>query len=299
MANSIVQNLRGADSGYYGRLREALANSPTQMGQLFACPGLGRAPDYNFHALTDDAVAFTAWSSADPLNNSNAETAGIANPALLFPANTLTPVSALAMVANDDTIGLIGVNALVIGSATAPTLSAAFLETVSIRATFSSGVATRVAAGSSPGTTIAKDSTGDYDITFPACSSVDWLGGSVDLGGDDPTDAAVKTVWPRSLATAGTGKLLFQNTDDGGLEDPGDTVVLYANLRCRFSNGEFMRNTQFQADVADTNLRFAINTATTPDALVLQVTGITSAELRWAGAVWIGERLPVAFRTQT
>lgn len=298
MANSIVQNLRGAQRGNYGLLRRALANESAAMSQVFADPSLGRSPDYLFDALTDDAVAFKVWDSSDPLNNSNATVAGETSPALTFPANTLTPVRALVLVANDDTIGMIGVNALVIGSATAPTLSAAFTEIVSIRSTFASGVATRVAAGSSPGTTIAKDSTGDYDITFPACSSVDYLGGGLDLGADDPTDAAVKAVWPRSLNVAGTGKLLFQNTDDGGLEDPGDTVVLYANLRCRFNNGEWLRNTQFQADVADTRLLFGINTSPTPDSLKLEVTGITSAELRWSGAIWIGERLPVAFRTQ-
>lgn len=298
MANSIVQNQRGADRNLYGQLRAALANDPSALSGMFATPTLGRGPDYTFDALTDDAVAFKVWDSNDPLNNSNASVGGTASPALTFPANTLTPCSALVLVANNDTIGMIGVNCLVIGSATAPTLSAAFNEIVSIRSTFSSGTAARVADGSSPGTTIAKASTGNYDITFPACSSVDWLGGTADPGADDPTDAAVKLPWSRSLATAGTGKILFQNTDDGGLEDPGDTVTLYANLRCRFNNGEFLRNTQFQADVADTNLRFVINATPTPDSLTLQVTGITSAELRWSGAVWIGERLPIAFRTQ-
>lgn len=298
MANSIVQNLRGADRDIYGKLRAALGNEPKQLGEMFACPALGRSPDYAFDALTDDAVAFTVWDSSDPLNNSNASVGGVASPALSFPANTLTPCSALVLVANDDTIGMIGVNCLVIGSATAPTLSAAFTEIVSIRSTFATGVAARVAAGSSPGTTITKDTTGDYDIVFPACSSVDWLGGSVDLGADDPTDTVVKAVWPRSLNVAGTGKLIFQNTDDGGLEDPGDTMTVYANLRCRFNNGEFLRNTQFQADVADTRLLFSINTSPTPDSLRLQVTGIASAELRWSGAIWVGERLPIAFRTQ-
>jgi hypothetical protein len=298
MANSIVQNLRGAQRGNYGKLRRALANESSAMSGVFAVPELGRSPDFIFDALTDDAVAFKVWDSNDPLNNSNATVAGETSPAMVFPANTLTPVSAIVLVANDDTIGMIGVRALVIGSATAPTLSAAFSEIVSIRSTFATGVATRVAAGSSPGTTIVKDTTGDYDITFPACSSVDWLGGSLDLGSDDPTDTVVKGMWPRLLNVAGTGKLIFQNTDDGGLEDPGDTMTAYANLRCRFNNGEFLRNTQFQADVADTNLRFGINATPTPDSLKLEVTGITSAELRWSGGIWIGDSQPIAFRTQ-
>lgn len=298
MANSIVATNKGAYRAEYGRLKAALANQSRQLGQVFANPLLGRSPDYVFDALTDDAVAFTVWDSSDPLNNSNAERNGEASPALLFPANTLTPCSALVLVANDDTIGMIGVDCLVIGSATAPTLSGAFEQIVSLRSTFATGVAARVAAGSSPGTTITKDTTGDYDITFPSCSSVDWLGGSVDLGADDPTDGVVKTVWPRALNTAGTGKLIFQNTDDGGLEDPGDTMTAYASLRCRSSNGEWLRNTQFQGDVADTRLLFSINTSPAPDSLRLQVTGITSAELRWSGCIWLGESLPVAFRTQ-
>ena len=61
-----------------------------------------------------------------------------------------------------------------------------------------------------------------------------------------------------------------------------------------------MRNTQTQAgpDVADTMLLFGINATPTPDSLILQVTGITSAELRWTGMIWLGERVPVDFRTQ-
>lgn len=300
MANSIVQNLRGADRGFYGRLRNALANQPTDLGQTFADPGLCRAPDYAFDALTEDAVAFTVWSSADPLNNSNAETGGIANPALLFPANTLTPVQAFVLVANDDTVGAISVQAMVLGSATAPTLVSAFENTYTLKATFATAAATRVVAESTPGFTItsAAVATGRYTIALPSGAKAINIACGCDMGA--ATVASEGTHFqPNAIVTStGAGEVRLYGDATPALNAPTDTHILHVVARLRETNGHVWRHTQDSADTADTLLKFGINTATTPDALILQVTGIASAELRWSGGVWIGERLPIAFRTQ-
>ena len=97
-----------------------------------------------------------------------------------------------------------------------------------LSATFATGVASVVAAGTDDGVSIAKDATGDYDVTFP--KGVRFLGAwaSLDPGSDTPSDAAQAIAQPRSFdATAGTGKIIVSAKDDGDQEDPGDTVTLY------------------------------------------------------------------------
>jgi hypothetical protein len=306
MANSIVQNQRGATRNGNRKLKAALAFGGTPVGpskplaEMFACPELARSPDYLFDALTDDAVAFTVWDSSDPLDNDNAEVSGEASPALSFPANTLTPVTALAMVANDDTIGMIGVRCLVIGSATAPTLSPAFPVRYTIRGTYAttSTVATRTAASSSPGTTMTHSTTGDVDVTYPSLTSPTALHASWAPIVANPAVTARLNVTPFSVATA-AAKLLAFDMDTPSIQANGpDASVVTFQVSGMSTNQEFVRNTQHQADVVDTLLQWAINTSPTPDSLVLQATGITSAELRWTGLIWVGESVPVAFRTQ-
>lgn len=104
------------------------------------------------------------------------------------------------------------------------------LSVVVIQATFSSGVATLDTDASSPDVTIAKDTTGDYDITFPAGQFVHCIGVHLDPAADDPTDANVADAYPRSLDAGGTGKILFMHSDDGGLADPDDDTRLYLTL---------------------------------------------------------------------
>jgi hypothetical protein len=101
---------------------------------------------------------------------------------------------------------------------------------VTLQATFASGVATVDTVNSSPGVTLVKDTTGDYDVTFPKGTWVHFVGGSLDLADDTPTATAVKIVLPIGFVAAGTGKVLFANTDDGGLEDPADGTRVYLTL---------------------------------------------------------------------
>jgi hypothetical protein len=300
MANSIVANNKGAYTNIYGKLRAALANQSQELGQLFAAPSLCRSPDYTFDALTEDANAFTVWDSDDPLDNSNAERNGEASPALLFPANTLTPVEAFTLVANDDTVGAIAVRALVLGSATAPTLVSAFENTYTLKATFATAAATRVLAESTPGFTItsAAVATGRYTIALPSGAKAINIACGCDMGA--ATVASEGTHFqPNAVVTAtGAGEVRLYGDATPALNAPTDTHILHVVARVRETNGHVWRHTQDSADTGDTLLKFGINTSPTPDSLILQVTGIASAELRWAGAVWIGERLPVAFRTQ-
>lgn len=303
MANSIVQNLRGADVKNYGKIRRALNNEFLDLGHVFAAPELSRSPDYIFDVLTDDAVAFTAWDSDDPLNNSNAEVGGQASPALVFAANTLTPVYANVILANDDTVGMIAVRALVLGSATAPTLVAAFDNQYRLKATFSSAAATRVLAESTPGFTITSAATeaGQYTIALPAASA-----GVIQASVDHTNGAeATEVIWanPNNYVTAtGAGEInLTAATAASAVPDltaPTDTHVLHVLASIREANGHVFRHTQDSADTGDTLLKFAINTTPTPDSLIVQVTGITGAELRWHGNVWIGDPQPIAFRDQ-
>lgn len=307
MANSIVQNQRGTHKDGLRKWKAAQAfgggatpaGSSRELGQVFGNPLLWRVPEYTFDALTDDAVAFKVWDSSDPLNNSNAEVQGEASPALEFPANTLTPVRGFAIVANDDTIGAIEMFCLVKGSATAPTLVEAFLNRYVLKATFSSGAATRVAAESTPGFTIvsAAVATGRYTIALPASVS-----GHISCGLDSAA-ATVATAalhaQPNAFVTStGAGEIRTFGAATPALTAPGDTHILHAIANIREKNGHGMRYTNDSADTQDTQLAWGINTSPTPDSLKLEVTGIASAELRWTGGIWIGERIPIAFRTQ-
>lgn len=301
MANSIVQNLRGADRDLYGKLRAAFANDPAALSSMFSTPTLASGPTYVFDALTDDAVAFTVWDSNDPLNNSRADVGGFPSPALVFPANTLTPVESFTLVANDDTVGAIATRAMVLGSATAPTLVSAFQNVYTLRTTHDgSGNATRVAAGSTPGftCTTAETGTGRTALAFPICASAQWIGTGVDWAANT-IGTTVTDCQPTAInAAAGTGEARFFQNDTASLTRPSATHIITMSLALRETNGHVYRHTQDSADTADTLLKFGINTAPTPDSLILQVTGIATAELRWSGGVWIGERLPIAFRTQ-
>jgi hypothetical protein len=299
MANSIVQNSRGADVNNYGRLRGAINNQFGPLGQVFASPQLGRSPDYVFDALTDDAVAFIAWDSSDPLDNDNADRNGQPSPALLFPANTLTRVYADVLVANDDTIGMIAVQALVLGSATAPTLLAAFENVYTLKGAFTGGNLASVVAETTPGFgfTAAEVATGRTTIALPADAKMINIVSSLDLIAGAATGGIF--ILPNGITTAtGAGELRAYDLETPALTEPPDTSIIHVQARVREPNGHVFRFTQDSADTAGTLLRFGINTASTPDSLKVEVTGIASAELRWHGNVWIGERQPIAFRTQ-
>jgi hypothetical protein len=103
---------------------------------------------------------------------------------------------------------------------------------VVLQATFASGVALVDTVASDPDVDIAKDTTGDYDVTgLPLGTRVHCLGAMVDLASDTPADTVTGYVQPRSLlASAGTGKLLFFNRDDGDQADPPDGARLYATF---------------------------------------------------------------------
>lgn len=105
------------------------------------------------------------------------------------------------------------------------------LSLVYLQATFASGVATVDTSESAPDVTLTKDSTGDYDLTFPAGTFVHCVGCVLDPGTDTPTTEALR-VNPRSLnASEGTGKVLFTNRDGSpAVTDPGDGVRLYLTL---------------------------------------------------------------------
>lgn len=307
MANAIQQNLRGAtkDGVHKFKLAQAFAGGGTpvgssrEVGQVFGNPMLWRVPDFVFDATTDDAVAFTIWDSADPLNNSLAAVNGETPTALLFPANTLTNVIAFGIVANDDTIGAIAMQCLIQGSATAPTLVEAFVNQYALKATFSSGTATRVVAQSSPEFTMtaAAVATGRYAIALPIAPSIHVTCG-LDSAAATVATAALHAQVNALVVTTGVGEIRTFGAATPALTAPGDTHILHAVARVREKNGTLLRYTNDSADTADTVLKFGINTVPTPDSLILQATGITSAELRWTGGVWIGESIPIAFRTQ-
>lgn len=109
------------------------------------------------------------------------------------------------------------------------------LALVYIQATFASGVATVDTEKSSPRVTMVKDTTGDYDITFPKGQFVHCVGITMDPATDTPTTGAL-VGYPRSLVAAGsngtgTGKILFVNEDGSpAVTDPGDNVRCYITL---------------------------------------------------------------------
>lgn len=106
-----------------------------------------------------------------------------------------------------------------------------------LQATFASGVATADDTNTSQGVTIVKDATGDYDVTFPSGEGIAHVSASLDPASDTPTANTVAVPLPRSFAAAGTGKVLFAHTDDGGLADPEDTTRLYLKIEVRMSGG--------------------------------------------------------------
>jgi hypothetical protein len=307
MANGIQQNLRGSTKDGLRKWKAAQAfaggatpvGSSRELGQVFANPALWRCPDYLFDATTDDAVAFTIWDSVDPLANSLAAVNGETPTPLLFAANTLTPVTGFGIVANDDTIGVIAVQALILGSATAPTLVSAFRNEYVLKATFSSGAATRVVAESSPEFTIVSTAvaTGRYTIALPASVSGHIVCG-LDSAAATVATAALHAQPNAYVTSTGAGEIRTFGAATPALTAPGDTHILHARASIREKNGHLLRLTNDSADTADTMLKFGITTASTPDSLNLQVTGITGAELRWTGGIWIGETIPIAFRTQ-
>ena len=106
-----------------------------------------------------------------------------------------------------------------------------------LQCTFASGVATADDADTSQGVTIAKDTTGDYDVTFPSGEGIVMVNAMLDPAADDPTDANVAVPLPRSFVPGGTGKILFVHTDDGGNADPDDSSRLYLEIKVRMSGG--------------------------------------------------------------
>lgn len=104
------------------------------------------------------------------------------------------------------------------------------------QATFSGGVATVDSSVSDPGITLVKDAAGDYDVAgLPTGDQLIPLGLFLAPASDTPADVdTTKDVLPRSLsASAGTGKLLFFNGDDGDQADPGNGTRLYATFMVR------------------------------------------------------------------
>lgn len=103
---------------------------------------------------------------------------------------------------------------------------------VVLQATFTSGVALVDTVASDPDVALARDAAGDYDVTgLPLGTRVHCLGALVDLASDTPADTVTGYVQPRSLsASAGTGKLLFFNRDDGDQADPPDGTRLFATF---------------------------------------------------------------------
>jgi hypothetical protein len=101
---------------------------------------------------------------------------------------------------------------------------------VVLQATFLSGASTRDADNSSPDTTIADDTTGDYDITFPAGTGVHVLGMHLDNGDDTPDGADAHIAVPCDISADGTGKVLILATDDGLVAAPDDGARLFVTL---------------------------------------------------------------------
>lgn len=107
------------------------------------------------------------------------------------------------------------------------------------QATFSSGVATIDATTSDPGITLARDTTGDYDIAgLPRGQRIQPLCVQFDPASDTPATTGVKSVLVRSLnAATGTGKLLFARGDTAALADPGDNTRVYVSLEIETGRG--------------------------------------------------------------
>lgn len=101
-----------------------------------------------------------------------------------------------------------------------------------LQATFTSGMAIVDSGNTDPGVTLTKDAAGDYDVAgLPKGARIHCLGCMVDLASDTPADTVTGYAQPRSLsATAGTGKILFFNRDDGDQADPPDGSRLYATF---------------------------------------------------------------------
>ncbi len=301
MANSILSTT-APGYGESGNLALALPGKslPLSLSRVFGHPLLSRSPDYVAMGLTDNSTIFTVWDSNDPLNNSNAAVAGVAYAPLAFPANTLTPVVAKIIFANDDTIGWMTAQCLVKGSATAPVLAAAFLNEYQLKATFSSGTATRVVAESSPGLTItgAAVATGRYAIAFPACKAIHIACG-LDSAAATVATAALHAQ-PNAIVTAsGTGEIRMYGAATPALTAPGDTHILHVKATLRETVGYLDRFTQDDADVQDARILWDINTTPAPDSLILRVTGIGTTKFKYRCGIWVGDPMAIDFRSQS
>lgn len=106
------------------------------------------------------------------------------------------------------------------------------LNLVVLQATFTdgSGAVSRDADNSSPETTIAIDTTGDYDITFPAGTFVHVVGCHLDNKDDTPDAADAHVCVPCNISSAGTGKILILATDDGLVAHPDQGARLFVTL---------------------------------------------------------------------
>lgn len=92
-----------------------------------------------------------------------------------------------------------------------------------------SGAVTRVAAESSPETTITRDSAGQYSITFPKCQTAFPLRPVLLLAEGVGSDM----YWEALSATSGTGTLeAAVNTAAATAADPADATKIYIALLC-------------------------------------------------------------------
>lgn len=93
----------------------------------------------------------------------------------------------------------------------------------------SSGAVTRVAAESSPETTITQDTTGQYSITYPKCQTAFPLRPVVILAEGVGSDM----YWEALSPTAGTGSLeAAVNTAAATAADPASGAKVYIALLC-------------------------------------------------------------------
>lgn len=298
MSNSILSTT-APGYGEYGNFALASQRLPLALSRVFGHPLLARSPDYVALGLTDNSTIFTVWDSNDPLNNSNAAVAGVVYPPIFFPANTFTPVIAKIIFANDDTVGWMTAQCLVKGSATAPVLAAAFINEYQLKATFATAAATRVVAESTPGflITSAAVATGRYAVTFPACKAIHITCG---------LDSAANTVATTPLhaqpnvasASGGTAEIRLYGAATPALTAPADTTVLHVKASLRETVGYLDRFTQDDADVQDARLLWDINTTPAPDSLILRVTGLGTTKFKYRCGIWVGDSMPIDFRSQ-
>lgn len=116
------------------------------------------------------------------------------------------------------------------------------IHDVFLQATFASGVATVDRVNSFPGNAtgqdplnLVKDTTGDYDVTFPKGVWVHVAGCALAPEDDTPGATYTEVVPFGFVAASGTGKVLFMNDDNtsgiGTQADPPDGSRLYLYLK--------------------------------------------------------------------